>query len=97
VPLITGCTSTLPPFSTVELTWTSTARSGGTATAAAVIDAAAARPAASRIHPMPCGRRVAQSEAAQRALDAASQVPASQVRVARIKRVARLAAHWSRQ
>ena len=77
LPVIAGWTSPLPPLSTVELTWTSAARSGGTATAAAVIDAAAARPATSRIHPMPCGRRVVQSETAQRALDDAAVWPAA--------------------
>jgi hypothetical protein len=77
VPVITGWTSSLPPFSTVELTWTSAARSGGTATAAAVIDAAAARPATKRIHPTPCGRRFAQSEAAHSPLDAAPVWPAT--------------------
>jgi hypothetical protein len=76
VPEINGWTSPLPPFSMVELTWTSAARSGGTATAAAVIDAAAARPATSRIHPMPCGRKVVQSDAAQRPPDAAAVRPA---------------------
>jgi len=75
LPVIAGWTSPLPPFSTVELTWTSAARSGGTATAAAVIEAAAARPATSRIHPMPCGRRVVQNEAAQRAPDVAAAWP----------------------
>jgi hypothetical protein len=97
VPLIAGCTSALPPFSTVELTWTSAARSGGTATAAAVIDAAAARPATSRIHPTPCGRRVVQSDAAQRPVDAATGVPASRARVVRINRATRCADRWSRQ
>jgi hypothetical protein len=97
VPVITGCTSALPPFSTVELTWTSAARSGGTATAAVVIDAAAARPATSRIPPMPCGRRAAQSETALRPVDAASRVPASRVRVVRTARATRRAARWSRQ
>jgi hypothetical protein len=95
--VLTGGTSALPPFSTVELTWTSAARSGGTATAAAVIDAAAARPATSRIHPMPCGRRAAQSETALRPVDAASRVPASRVRVVLTARATRRAARWSRQ
>jgi hypothetical protein len=65
LPLLPGWTTALPPLSTVELTWTSAARSGGTATAAAVIDAAAARPATMRIHPMPCGRRAVQATAAR--------------------------------
>jgi hypothetical protein len=76
-PGITDWALALPPFSTVELTWTSAARSGGTATAAAVIEAAAARPATRRTHPMPCGRKVAQSEAAQWACDAVAVRPAT--------------------
>ena len=76
-PGITDWALALPPFSTVELTWTSAARSGGTATAAAVIDAAAARPATRRTHPMPRGLRVTQSEEAQCASDAAAARPAT--------------------
>ena len=51
-----GATACVPPVSTVEPTSTKAARTGGTATVTAVTVAAAARPAASRIHVRPRGR-----------------------------------------
>jgi hypothetical protein len=51
-----GATAWVPLVSTVEPTSTKAARTGGTATVTAVTVAAAARPAASRIHVRPCGR-----------------------------------------
>jgi len=55
-----------PPVNTVELTWTSAERRGGTATAIAVSEAAAARPATRRAQPSWVGRMARGTRAAQR-------------------------------
>jgi hypothetical protein len=54
--------ASLPLVSTVELTRTKAARSGGTAIVIAVTDAAAASPAISRIHVRPRGRLMDRNE-----------------------------------
>jgi hypothetical protein len=55
-----------PPVKTVELTWTSAERRGGTATAIAVSEAAAARPPTRRAQPSRVGRMACGTCAAQR-------------------------------
>jgi len=52
-PAVPGGTALFPPVSMLELTSTRAARNGGTIMATAVMEAAAARPAASRIHTGP--------------------------------------------
>jgi hypothetical protein len=61
-----GWTTSFPPVNTVELTWTRAERTGGTATATAVSEAAAARPPTRRTHPSRVGRTARGSSAAQR-------------------------------
>jgi hypothetical protein len=55
-----------PPVKTVELTWTSAERSGGTATVTAVIEAAAASPPTRRAQPSAVGWMARGASAAQR-------------------------------
>lgn len=60
-----GCRVSSPPVMTVALTWTSAARTGGTATAIVAIEAAAASPPARRVQ-VRLSRRMARGAAAAR-------------------------------
>jgi hypothetical protein len=65
LPPPSGRRTSSPPVKTVELTWTSAERRGGTATAIAVSEAAAARPPTRRAQPTRVGRMACGTCAAQ--------------------------------
>jgi len=94
-----GWSTPLPPVSTVALTSTSAARTGGTVTAAAVTETAAARPAASRIQGSPCDLRERASwtgaRAAREAMPAGTPASQADMRAPRARRHQLATRPWS--